>query len=249
MIEYQSDYGEAVKQGRAQAMDDPDIHFVDDESSLDLFLGYAVAANRLKAQLDALGIEVSEEKPLLVYLPCGVGGGPGGICFGLKQLFGDAVHCFFAEPVASPGMLLGLMSGLHDRVDVRDFGLDNVTAADGLAVARPSGLVAGLMQQLLSGVYTLQDEMLFRLLVLIRDSENIKLEPSALAGLSGPAMLSTSAAGRAYLAAQGLTHIMSDATHIVWATGGGMVPEAEMNQYYQQGLFACGAGVSLQSYW
>ena len=240
VIEYASDYGEAVRQGRAQAAGEASMHFVDDENSVDLFLGYAVAALRLRQQLDALGVTVDAEHPLCVYLPCGVGGGPGGIAFGLKQVFGDAAHCFFAEPVASPSMLLGMMTGLHEQVDVRDFGLDNRTEADGLAVARPSGFVGRTLERLLGGIYTIQDEMLFRLLALVRDAERIDLEPSAAAGLTGPAMLLESEAGRAYLEARGLADGLERVTHLAWATGGGLVPAAEMDAYYRRGLFACG---------
>jgi D-serine dehydratase len=235
VIEYRSDYSKAVEEGRKQADLDPNMHFIDDEFSTDLFLGYAVAGFRLHRQLEALDITVDEEHPLFVYLPCGVGTGPGGIAFGLKQVFKDHVHCFFAEPTPSPCMLLGLMTRLHNRISIYDFGLNNVTDADGLAVARPSGFVGELMEQMISGVFTVHDEMLYKLLCMVSDVEKLSLEPSALAGMPGVFRLFHSADGKRYLEKHALKQHMPNAAHVVWATGGSMVPEDVMTGYYRKG--------------
>lgn len=221
VIEYESDYSLAVEHGREQAASDPFCHFIDDENSKDLFLGYAVAGLRLKQQLAQKGIKVDAEHPLYVYLPCGVGGGPGGVAFGLKLMFGDHVHCFFAEPTHSPCMLLGLVTDLHDKIAVEDIGLDNKTEADGLAVGRASGFVGRVMKPMLAGAYTVSDETLFLLLGAFHRSENVFLEPSAVAGFLGPVHLSRA----------GLLEHATNATHLIWATGGGMVPE-EMQEAY-----------------
>ncbi|MCZ2259130.1 D-serine ammonia-lyase [Sporosarcina sp. G11-34] len=226
VVEYADDYSKAVEEGRRQADADPTCHFVDDENSLDLFLGYAVAGERLAAQLKARGTVVDADNPLFVYLPCGVGGGPGGVAYGLKLAFGDHAHCFFAEPTHSPCMVLGMMTGLHDSISVQDFGLDNKTAADGLAVGVASGFVGKTMEPLLAGSYTIADQTMFDLLKLLTDSEGIKLEPSALAGMTGPVNLIRGNVEKANL---------PGATHIVWGTGGSMVPEEEMNLYYATG--------------
>ncbi|HBW37557.1 D-serine ammonia-lyase [Desulfosporosinus sp. BICA1-9] len=236
VIEYLSDYSKAVEEGRKQAKKDPNSYFVDDENSKYLFLGYAVAALRLKDQLQELNVTVDENHPLFVYLPCGVGGGPGGVAFGLKQIYKDHVHCFFAEPTHSPCMLIGCMIGEHDKVSVQDFGIDNITAADGLAVGRASRFVGKTMENLLSGIYTVNDNTLYRLLSALADTEDIYVEPSALAGAPGVFKLFMTEAGQRYLENQGLKGKMLNASHIVWATGGNMVPEAEMNQYYRKGL-------------
>ena len=234
VIEYASDYSVAVAQGREQAEADPACHFVDDENSVNLFLGYAVAAERLQQQLAAARITVDAQHPLFVYLPCGVGGAPGGVAFGLKLAFGDAVHCIFAEPTHSPCMMLGVYTGLHDEVSVQDFGIDNVTAADGLAVGRASGFVGKAMQRLLDGFYTVSDEHMYSLLALMERSEGMRLEPSALAGVPGIARVHADQQG--YLARAGLdAHAMANATHLIWATGGNMVPDDEMDAYLTKG--------------
>lgn len=233
VIEYEADYSKAVEEGRQQADADPSCYFVDDENSHDLFLGYAVAASRLQKQLEELEIIVDEEHPLFVYLPCGVGGGPGGVAFGLRLLYKDNVHCFFAEPTHSPCMLLGLMTGLHDKIAVQDIGINNITDADGLAVGRPSGFVGKTMEPFLSGNYTVSDEELYRLLKELADTENINLEPSALAGMVGPVNVCKE---DEYLQKQQLTETVKKGTHIVWGTGGSMVPEDVMNGYYKKGL-------------
>ena len=234
VVEYESDYSVAVAQGRQQAESDPSCHFVDDENSVNLFLGYAVAGERLKQQLAAAQISVDTQHPLFVYLPCGVGGAPGGVAFGLKLAFGDAVHCIFAEPTHSPCMMLGVYTGLHDEVSVQDFGIDNVTAADGLAVGRASGFVGKAMQRLLDGFYTVSDEEMYSLLALMERSEGLRLEPSALAGVPGIARVQGEQQG--YLARAGLdSQAMQNATHLVWATGGNMVPADEMDAYLAKG--------------
>ncbi|WP_151805683.1 D-serine ammonia-lyase [Acinetobacter bereziniae] len=229
VIEYAEDYGVAVEEGRKSAQNNPNCFFIDDENSQTLFLGYSVAGQRLKKQLNEKNILVDQEHPLFVYLPCGVGGGPGGVAFGLKMAFGDHVHCIFAEPTHSPCMLLGVATGLHDEISVQALGIDNITAADGLAVGRASGFVGRAMQRLLDGFYTLSDESMYLLLGLLNDSEQLKLEPSALAGMLGPILIHQQ---QNYATLHQLSQKQfKNANHIIWGTGGGMVPEEEMEKY------------------
>lgn len=233
VIEYEADYGEAVKQGRARSDADPMSYFVDDENSRNLFLGYAVAALRLRQQLAEQNVAVDREHPLLVTIPCGVGGAPGGVTFGLKHVFGDSVHCFFAEPTQAPCMLAGMATGLHSKVSAQDLGLTGLTEADGLAVGRPSGFVGGVMEPLLSGEVTIADPKLYTFMRALLESENIFLEPSACAAFQGPAELLRQQEGRDYAARQGLTaERLANSTHIAWATGGALVPE-DIRKAYQ----------------
>jgi D-serine dehydratase len=236
VIEYESDYSKAVEEGRKQAEADASSYFVDDENSKNLFLGYSVAAKRLDKQLKDMGVIVDNNNPLFVYLPCGVGGGPGGVAFGLKLLYKDNVHFFFAEPTHSPCMLIGCMTEEHDNVCVQDFGIDNITAADGLAVGRASGFVGKTLEKLMSGCYSVTDENMYRLLTKMADSEKIFLEPSALAGVPGIINILTSEEGKKYLRDNNLEDKIENINHIAWATGGSMVPKDMMDEYYNKGV-------------
>lgn len=228
VVEYADDYSAAVARGRQQSEQDENSYFVDDEKSKDLFLGYSIAGQRLKAQLEAQGIPVDEEHPLFVYIPCGIGGAPGGITYGLKLALGDHVHCFFTEPVNACCMLLGMATGLHNQVSVQDFGISGRTEADGLAVGRPSALVGKIMVPLLSGIATIQDERLYPLMKGLLHTEEIFIEPSSCAAfgvLIHPEFL------QEYVKRERLEEKMGQATHIVWATGGNMVPESVRLEY------------------
>jgi D-serine dehydratase len=228
VVEHLGDYAKAVAAGRDQMSGDPRAHFVDDENSLDLFLGYAVAALRLKNQFDDLGIAIDVQRPLFVYLPCGVGGAPGGITWGLKQVYGDAVHCFFAEPAASPAFMVRMLSS--EPRSVYDYGLDNRTEADGLAVAQASELVFGLVERLISGVFTVADDELFRMLVRLERATGLRIEPSAAAGLLGPARI---LGGIKYHGEHEISP--ASATHLFWTTGGSFVPEEEYIRFHERG--------------
>lgn len=243
VIEHGGDYGAAVAAGRSSAAKEPNTYFVDDENSRHLFLGYAVAAMRLRSQLTGLGITVDERHPLFVHLPCGVGGAPGGITFGLKSIFGDHVHCFFAEPTASPCMLVRLASTVDRPVSVAALGLDNATAADGLAVSCASDLAARAMRPLLSGIFTVADRDLFEDLYLLERHQGLRVEPSAVAGFRGPGWVHDSVAGRQYLFDTGQVDHIDRATHILWTTGGAFVPEAEYESFHERGRISlCGPG-------
>ncbi|MFO7636770.1 MAG: D-serine ammonia-lyase [Clostridia bacterium] len=221
VVEHAGDFNEAANEARKEAEQSETIHFVDDEHSMDLFLGYAVAAYRLKDQLEEQGICPDLQKPLHVYLPCGVGGAPGGITFGLKHVFGEAVETYIAEPVACPSMLLSSLTGKYGETSVYDYGLDNKTSLDGLAVARCSPLAGPIIGKLCSGFYTVQDEDMYMHLYTLNEREGIRIEPSAAAGFDGPIMT-------------GGLH--KPGWHVVWTTGGLFIPDDIYGMMYVRGM-------------
>lgn len=224
VIEHEGDYGSAVAEGRLRAAENKHYFFIDDESSTDLFYGYAAAADRFAAQLSSAGIEVNAAHPLAVYLPCGVGTSLGGITYGLHRIYGENIYCFFCEPVNVPCMLLGMATERHSGISVYDIGLRGRTAADGLACAVPSQFVGRVMEPLLRGIFTAEDDDLFRCLALLGESEGLFCEPSACIGFIGAVRLPA-----------GTVNNIHDGTHVVWTTGGSMVPSEERKDYYEQG--------------
>lgn len=213
VVEYAGDYSSAVKKGREASDADPMSYFVDDENSAPLFLGYSVAALRLKKQLDEAGVAVDKEHPLNVFLPCGVGGAPGGVTFGLKHVFGDSVNCFFVEPTEAPCMLAAFITGAP--IPVTELSLSGKTEADGLAVGTASKLVYDTVRDLVSGEITVKDDALFHYQNLLYRNEKLFIEPSSAAAFAFERFASPDIPSG------------ENVTNIAWATGGRLVPESE----------------------
>lgn len=214
VIEYADDYCAAVEQGRKNSDADPMSYFVDDENSQNLFMGYSVAGERLRSQLEAQKITVDAAHPLFVYIPCGIGGAPGGVTYGLKAIYGDHVHCFFTEPTHACCMLLGMATGLQDGISVKDLNIDGRTDADGLAVGRPSAFVGRVVDPMLSGIATIEDKKLYDLMRGLIGSEDIFIEPSSCASF---AALIRPVDLNAYVEKMGIKDRIGQATHIAWA--------------------------------
>jgi D-serine dehydratase len=220
VIEHATDYEGAVAAARQAALE-CDAYFIDDERSLRLFSGYSIAGRELATQLAAEGIEISTGRPLVVYLPCGVGGAPGGIAAGLLQEYADAVVIVFVEPIASACMLVALASG--QRQPVYAFGLDNNTIADGLAVPTASELVLERIGARIDAVVALPDSSMIEWVRRAWRESQFRLEPS---GASGFAAIEPFLAARAERG-----DAIRNAVHVVWTTGGSLVPDAEFESF------------------
>ncbi|WP_103981333.1 D-serine ammonia-lyase [Helcococcus massiliensis] len=231
VIEYDGEFSFAISEARKISDKDPYSYFVDDENSKILFKGYSTSAIRTEKQLKEMGIKVDEDHPVFVYCPCGVGGSSGGVAFGFRKVLGDNVHAFFVETTHIPSFLIGASTKLHSNVSVHDLGIDGITEADGLSVARPSKFSGENLQTLLSGVITCEDDELFDHLRDLDRLEDIRIEPSSCASIAGAVGLFNHEESLKYLKDNNLLDKMENATHICWATGGNLVPEEEMQKY------------------
>lgn len=219
VVEHDGDFTEAVAEARRSAADRPACHFVDDENSRDLLTGYAVAARELADQLDEAGVRPSPDTPLVVYIPCGVGGAAGGIALGLKAIFGTSVRVVVVEPMASACMMAARLNG-NRAVPVYDFGRDNQTIADGLAVPCASQLVLDVAASCLDAAVAIDDAAMTDWARELWTRAALKLEPSAAAGFAARIPF-RSLAGDA----------LDGATELVWTTGGQLMPDDEFSKF------------------
>ena len=227
VIEHAGDY-QAVAAGRAQALAAPRSHFVDDEQSELLFFGYAAAAHGLARQLAERAARSTPNIRCSSTSPAASAARRAASPMDSRRC--TATTCIASSPSRWPRRACWCSWPPACRLpSVYDLGLDNRTEADGLAVGQASELVASLMTPQLGGVFTVSDDELYLNLLALKDSLDAEVEPSAAAAVSGPGWLQGSAAGRAY--AQGLA--MANATHVIWATGGSLVPRDALRGFQE----------------
>lgn len=182
VVEYDSDYTYAVAKGRESAMKNPKSYFVDDEMSENLFLGYASSIFELVEQIRDTKMIITKDEPLHVFLPCGVGGAPGGIAFALREFFKDYVRIYFVEPSEYPCMLYSYIKG--EASSVNEFGLGGETLADGLACAMPSKLVFPMLDYLIDGFMTFNDASIVETKKKIYEADHEIVEASSAISLN-----------------------------------------------------------------
>ena len=78
---------------------------------------------------------------------------------------------------------------------------------------------------------TVQDYRLYDYMRELLETEEIFLEPSAWAAFQVPVFVNSREEWKDYLAKNGLETKMKNAVHIVWATGGSLVPEEIREEY------------------
>ncbi|MDP1618071.1 D-serine ammonia-lyase [Phenylobacterium sp.] len=225
VIEHECHYTETVARARVASTGGQRVHFIDDERSRDLFFGYAVAAREVASQLAAQGVVPNPDAPIVVYLPCGVGGAPGGVLFGLKALFGAGVLGVFVEPTQSACLLAAMAMGGREPVSIYELGLRNDTIADGLAVPVCSKFVLEQVGPAINAVVAIPDNAMLTWMRHAHGVNGLRLEPSAASGLAAVEPFLAAARAEPALAVR-----LAKATHLVWTTGGAALPDDEFHR-------------------
>ena len=87
------------------------------------------------------------------------------------------------------------------------------------------------MKKMFSGGMTVRDYKLYEYMRDLLTREDIFLEPSACAAFQGPVFLNRNPELQEYIRRNGLENKMQGAVHVVWATGGSLVPEDIREEY------------------
>jgi D-serine dehydratase len=238
IYEHDGNFQEALQKGRedcaaANEAKPDSAYFVDDEDSKALSVGPAVAGLRLKKQLENKEIRIGADRPLFVYIPTGVGGGPSGVLRGLMDAFQDEglhqhVHGILVQPKQCASVLARMSIPDKDNkqpIDVYHLELTNKSPqGDGMAVPQASELAFKNLQVNAAGAMTVSDEDMLKNTARLHKTEGIFIETSAAASINGPNWCE-SEAGREYIERNGMKDAMQNAVHVMWFTGGGKVPE------------------------
>jgi D-serine dehydratase len=95
-----------------------------------------------------------------------------------------------------------------------------------------------MMSSLCDGIFTVEDDDLFRRLVQLVDAEGVEhfIEPSCCAALEGPRHLQWAAEnGRTQEERDWCASLLENSVHVIWATGGALVPEVERVKFIERG--------------
>ena len=128
-----------------------------------------------------------------------------------------AVRTFWVEPVTCPSMMIESIVQQEPALaeQLRQVFLSNRTVADGLAVTSASRLVAPYVNSLCDGLMTVTDAHMLGGVRALHEYQDVKIEPSAAAGLLGPARFDCA----------------DGDMNIIWLTGGSLLPDEVYRHY------------------
>jgi threonine dehydratase len=126
-----------------------------------------------------LGIELAEGVPDLrkVIVPIGGGGLASGVALALKQARPEVELIGVQAAACSPGAA-SLRPG--ERVDA----MVAQTIADGIAIKRPGAITLPLLERLLDGVVTVEDEAIAEAMILLLERSKLVVEGAGAASLA-----------------------------------------------------------------
>ncbi len=135
----------------------------------------------------------------------------------------------FVEPLASACFFASLISGRNEAVSIYDYGLDNRTIADRLAVPRASQLVLDLVGCEIDAAVALPDELLPPQVRHAWETRRLRLEPSAAAGIAAVRPFLERLPDGPLFGRNLTAKAVRRGVHVAWTTGGAHLPDTEFN--------------------